>query len=201
MSEASKATSTNVDSTRRRPEDITVLIVDDEVDITNYLGSVLTDAGMNVLIAHDGDEALNSLKRQVPDLISLDLVMPGKSGIRVLMELRKNREWSRIPVIIVTAHARDPKVQRDIRESLSESTMVGPSLYLEKPVTPRSYLRSICDILGVEAATEGLMSANSSDSMRDEVRELLDNADATTLEAVLGRLREEGFEAKDRKDS
>jgi CheY-like chemotaxis protein len=200
MSEVSKTTSTNVDNPRRRPEDMTVLIVDDEVDITNYLGTVLTDAGMNVLIAHDGDEALNSLKRQVPDLISLDLVMPGKSGIRVLMELRKNRDWSRIPVIIVTAHARDPKVQRDLRETLADSTMVGPSLYLEKPVTPQSYLRSICDILDVEAV-EGLMSADSGESMRDEARQLLDNADAATLEAVLGRLRAEGFEAEDSEDS
>ena len=191
MSEVSKTTGTNVDSPRRRPEDMTVLIVDDEVDITNYLGTVLTDAGMNVLIANDGDEALDVLKNQVPDLISLDLVMPGKSGIRVLMELRKNRELSRIPVIIVTAHARDPKVQRDLSETLADSTMVGPSLYLEKPVTSQSYLRSICDILGVEAGIEGLMFADSGDSMRDEARQLLDNADAATLEAVLGRLRSE----------
>lgn len=191
MSEASKTSNTNVDGPGRRPEDITVLIVDDEVDITNYLGTVLTNAGMNVLIANDGDEALDVLKSQVPDLISLDLVMPGKSGIRVLMELRKNRDLSRIPVIIVTAHARDPKVQRDLSETLAESTMVGPSLYLEKPVTSQSYLKSICDILGVEAGIEGLMFADSGESMRDEARQLLDNADAATLEAVLGRLRSE----------
>jgi CheY-like chemotaxis protein len=191
MSEASKTSNTNVDGLGRRPEEITVLIVDDEVDITNYLGTVLTDAGMNVLIANDGDEALDVLKSQVPDLISLDLVMPGKSGIRVLMELRKNRDLSRIPVIIVTAHARDPKVQRDLSETLADSTMVGPSLYLEKPVTSRSYLKSICDILGVEAGIEGLMFADSGESMRDEARQLLDNADAATLEAVLGRLRSE----------
>jgi CheY-like chemotaxis protein len=201
MSEASKETSKIVDSPQRRPEDMTVLIVDDEVDITSYLGTVLSDAGMNVMIAHDGDEALNALKRQVPDLISLDLVMPGKSGIRVLMELRKNREWSRIPVIIVTAHARDPKVQRDLSETLADSTMVGPSLYLEKPVTPLSYLQSICDILGVEADLGGPMFAGSSESLRDEARQLLDSADAATLEAVLGRLRAEGFEAKDSEDS
>jgi len=200
MSEVSKTTSANVDSPGRRPEDMTVLIVDDEVDITNYLGTVLTDAGMNVLIAHDGDEALNSLKRRVPDLISLDLVMPGKSGIRVLMELRKNRDWSRIPVIIVTAHARDPKVQRDLRETLAGSTMVGPSLYLEKPVTPQSYLKSICDILGVEAEIEASMFGDSSESLRNEARQLLDNADSATLEAVLGRLRDEDTEAEGGED-
>jgi len=200
MSEALKTTSTNVESSRRRPEDITVLIVDDEVDITSYLGTVLTDAGMNVLIANDGDEALSVLERQIPDLISLDLVMPGKSGIRVLMELRKTREWSRIPVIIVTAHARDPKVQRDLSETLADSTMVGPSLYLEKPVTPQSYLKSICDIVGVEADINGLMFSDSGKSMRDEARQLLENADAATLEAVLGRLRTEGSAVKGGED-
>lgn len=196
MSEASEKSSETVDRRSRRPEDVTVLIVDDEVDITRYLGTVLTDAGMNVLTAHDGDQALVALEQQVPDLISLDLVMPGKSGIRVLMELRKNRLWSRIPVIIVTAHARDPKVQRDLSETLAGSTMVGPSLYLEKPVTPQSYLRSICDILGVEAEIPGLIPGDSSESLRNEARHLLENADAATLEAVLGRLRTEGAEAE-----
>jgi len=192
MSEASVNNSESVERPNRRPEDVTVLIVDDEVDITNYLGRVLSDAGMNVLIAHDGDEALDALGRQLPDLISLDLVMPGKSGIRVLMELRKNRDWSRIPVIIVTAHARDPKVQRDLSETLADSTMVGPSLYLEKPVTPQSYLRSICEILGVDAEIPEPMFGDSRELLRDEARQLLDNADPATLEAVLGRLRAEG---------
>jgi hypothetical protein len=92
-------------------------------------------------------------------------------------------------VIIVTAHARDPKVQRDMQETLAESRMAGPSLYLEKPVTPQSYLKSICDILGVDAEIPVSMFADSSESLRDEARQLLDNADAATLEAILGQLR------------
>jgi CheY-like chemotaxis protein len=192
MTEAPETTRKEVPQQGRRPEDITVLIVDDEVDITKYLGTVLSDAGMNVLIAHSGDDALDLLEDQVPDLISLDLVMPGKSGIRVMVELRKNRNWSRIPVIIVTAHARDPKVQRDMSETLAGSTMVGPSLYLEKPVTAQSYLRSICEVLGVDAEIPEPMFGDSSELLRDEARQLLDNADPATLEAVLGRLRAEG---------
>jgi CheY-like chemotaxis protein len=195
MSEASVPHKEAVDRQDRRPEDVTILIVDDEVDITNYLGTVLTDAGMEVLIANDGDQALEILKCRVPDLISLDLVMPRKSGIRVLMELRKNRDWSRIPVIVVTAHARDPKVQRDLSETLAGSTMVGPSLYLEKPVTPQSYLQSICDILGVDAEIPESLFGDSSETLRSEAKELLENADPATLEAVLGQLRAEG--AKD----
>lgn len=190
MSEASDRSPRNRESAPRRPEDVTVLIVDDEIDIATYLAAVLEDAGMNVVVAHDGEQALDALRSQVPDLISLDLVMPGKSGIRVLMELRKNRDLSKIPVIIVTAHARDPKVQRDLAASLADSTMVGPSLYLEKPVTARGYLQSICSVLGVEAPMPPT-DVDSSDVLRDEARHLLDNADAATLEEVLGRLRAE----------
>ena len=191
--ESTNNPSAPVDSPRR-PEDVTVLIVDDEVDVATYLATVLQEAGMEVFIAHDGDEALGILKQRIPDLISLDLVMPRKSGIRVLVELRKNREWSRIPVIIVTAHARDPKIQRDLHEVLADSTMGGPSLYLDKPVTPKSYLRNICEVLGVEAPVEGTMFGDSSDSLRDEARELLDGADSATLEAVLDQLRKPGPE-------
>ncbi len=171
----------------RRPEEVTVLVVDDERDIAFYLASVLQDAGMNVVTAHDGDQALAAMKRQAPDLISLDLVMPKKSGIRFMRELRKNREWSRIPVIIVTAHARNQKIRQDLDQVLAESTMVGPSLYLEKPVTPRSYLQSISDVLGVAAPA----AEEPQDSrLREEAKALLENADPATLQAVLGRLRQ-----------
>jgi hypothetical protein len=67
--------------------------------------------------------------------------------------------------------------------------MVGPSLYLEKPVTPRRYLESICEIVGVTATIDPHMVGDSSDSLRDEARNLLDSADAATLEAVLDELR------------
>ncbi len=175
------------EATPRRPEDVTVLVVDDERDIAFYLGSVLEDAGMNVVTAHDGDEALAAMKHQAPDLISLDLVMPKKSGIRFMRELRKNREWSRIPVIIVTAHARNQKIRQDLDQVLAESTMVGPSLYLEKPVTPRSYLQSISDVLGVRTQPA---DEPPDTRLREEAKALLENADAATLEAILGRLRQ-----------
>ncbi|MCP4901598.1 MAG: response regulator, partial [bacterium] len=143
----------------------------------------------NVVTANDGEMALEAIQRQVPDLISLDLVMPRKSGIRLMMELRKNREWAKIPVIIVTAHARDPKVRNDLDAVLAESTITGPSLYLEKPVTPRKYLESICRILKVPApAVEEDIDSHT--GLREQAHSLLDAADAATLEEVLGRLRD-----------
>ena len=178
----------------RRPEDLTVLVVDDEPDVAFYLGSVLEDAGLNVVFAHDGDQALDAIRRQQPDLISLDLVMPRKSGIRVLAELRRNPKWARIPVVIVTAHARDPEVRREVSEHadvLAGSVITGPSMYLEKPVTPQRYLRGICDILGIEVEVDHSgLSIDSHAELRDEAKNLLDGVDAATLEEVLGRLRQ-----------
>ena len=63
-----------------RPEDKTVLIVDDEPNVRDYLAQILRDAGFGVVTAGDGDEALEIIRENPPDFISLDLVMPRKSG-------------------------------------------------------------------------------------------------------------------------
>jgi CheY-like chemotaxis protein len=172
----------------RRPDEVTVLVVDDEPDVVTYLSSVLEDAGLNVLTAYDGDQALEILRERGADLISLDLVMPRKSGIRLLVELRKTRAWSRIPVIFVTGHARDPDVRRDMDQVMADSTMMGPSLYLEKPVTPESYLAHICKILRVDIPEE-FRQEGRADELRREARELLDQADPQTLQALLEQLK------------
>jgi CheY-like chemotaxis protein len=172
----------------RRPEDVTVLVVDDEPDVVTFLSSVLEDGGLNVLTALDGDQALEVLRGNEIDLISLDLVMPRKSGIRLFMELRRTDKWSKIPVIFVTGHAKDPDVQRDMTKVMQDSTMVGPSLYLEKPVTPQAYLEHICKILSVRLP-EGVTGPERAAELRDQARELLDKADPATLEAMIEKLK------------
>jgi CheY-like chemotaxis protein len=172
----------------RKPGDATVLVVDDEPDVVTYLQSVLEDAGINVVTAHDGDEALRVIRDRKIDLISLDLVMPRKSGIRLLVELRKNHELSRIPVIFVTGHAHDPGVRKDVTEALAGSTMTGPAMYLEKPVTPHGYLANICRILNLEYEADG-PDEGRTDAMRREVRDLLDGADPEALAAALEKLK------------
>jgi len=174
--------------TKKRPEDATVLVVDDEPDVLFYLSSVLEDVGIKVLSAHDGERALELVKSERVDLVSLDLVLPRKSGIRFLLEMRKNRELSRIPVIFVTGHAHDPSVRQDVSDALSGSTMIGPALYLEKPVTPTSYLANICRILKLDCP-EADESADQAEEMRREATELLQNADPEALAAALKKLK------------
>jgi len=156
-----------------KPEDKTVLVVDDEEDVREYFAMALEDAGFNVQRAENGNEALERIKEKTPDFISLDLVMPQKSGIKLLYELRQHREWRRIPFVVVTAHASDDAGRGDLAEILSGKTFSGPQVYLEKPVEADQYVQFICEQLGVEH--EGSeKEAGDPEKLRAELRRLVD---------------------------
>ena len=166
-----------------------ILVVDDEEDIRIYLRTALEDAGFVVSTAADGDEALLELKKNKPDLISLDLVMPKKSGIKCLYELRHNKEWAKIPVIIVTAHARDEKIRKDMEETFSGKTISGPQAYLEKPVKIEDFVNIVKRELGIEH--EPSQSGDSPvGDLRKQIKELTEVSDSETLKDILQLLRE-----------
>ncbi len=170
-----------------KPEDKTILVVDDEDDVRDYLADILTDAGFNVETAADGDEALEKVKEKTPDFISLDLVMPRKSGIKFLYELRHNKEWINIPVVIVTAHAHDKLGKKDLQNILEDKSFTGSKFYLEKPINEETYVRTICDNVGVEyVEPEG---RETDDTLRKEAENLIKNADQGTVSEILRLLK------------
>ena len=171
-----------------RAEDKTILVVDDEPNVREYLRAVLENAGFNVVTAGDGVEALELIKKRAPDFISLDLIMPKKSGHKLLYELRKNKEWSRIPVLIVTAHARDELGKGDLEDLLEKRIMSGPGTYLEKPVNPLSYVRSIQRALGIEESTETTEKID----LRERLQKSLEGASADALRKALAALQQKG---------
>ena len=153
------------------PQDKTVLVVDDEEDVREYFAMALEDAGFNVLRAENGNEALDRIKEKTPDFISLDLVMPEKSGIKLLYELRQNKQWRRIPFVVVTAHARDDMGKGDLEEILSSKTFSGPKMYLEKPVEADQYVAFICDQLNVEYEGEPVL--DETERLKAELEDLM----------------------------
>jgi len=165
--------------------DKTILVVDDEPDVREYLKTVLEDAEFKVVTAADGVEALEMIHREKPDFISLDLIMPRKSGHKLLYELKKNKDLSRIPVLIVTAHARDELGKDNLEDLLSNRVMSGPGTYLEKPVNPLSYVRSVQRALGIEESEE----AEDKLSLRGELQQELQGADADALRQALEALK------------
>ncbi len=168
-----------------RPEDRTVLVVDDEPNVRIYLARILQDAGFRVRTAADGFEALEMIRREPPDFISLDLVMPRKSGHKLLYEMRKDRTLADIPVLIVTAHARDELGEGELREIVEDRVISGPGVYLEKPVRPLDYVRAVQRAVGV---TETLADDDRV-ALQEELRDALPAAEPHALRRALEALR------------
>jgi len=105
----------------------TILVVDDEDDVRLFLTTVFEDAGAEVLTASDGDTAVAMAREHQPDLISLDLSMPGKDGVETFVELRRTPETEEIPVCVVTGHP-------EFRQVIYDRPVAPPEGYLGKPV-------------------------------------------------------------------
>jgi len=170
----------------------TVLVVDDEPNVREYLAQILRDAEFNVLTASDGNEALRLIREQRPDFISLDLVMPGKSGHKLLYELRKDKDLSRIPVLIVTAHAQDELGKDDLEDLMENRVISGPGTYLEKPVRPLDYVRSVQRALGLEEAPDDEERINLQEELEEQLSKAEPHALRRALEALRGKSPPDG---------
>ena len=168
-----------------RAEDKTILVVDDEPDVRLFLKTVLEDAGFQVLTAGDGVEAMDIIERERPDLISLDLIMPRKTGHKLLHELKRDPDLARIPVLIVTAHARDDLGRGAVADLQQSGVMSGPGVYLEKPVKPTTYVRAVQRALGLAETA----APPDKVSLKEELQDLLQEADAESLRKALDALK------------
>jgi len=82
-----------------------VLIIDDEEDVRKYLAFVLKKSGFETVTAANGEEGLEAARREKPDLITLDLLMPNQSGTDFYRNLRRDRELADIPIVVVSGIA------------------------------------------------------------------------------------------------
>lgn len=119
-----------------------ILVVDDEADVRIYLGTVLEDAGATVLEAEDGDEGLETAKRERPDLITLDLSMPGKDGVETFGALRQAEETRSTPVCIITGHS-------EYRQLIYQRTHPPPDGFMSKPIGEEQLVSTVRRILGL----------------------------------------------------
>ena len=116
-----------------------VLVVDDEPDITALVAYHLAKAGYRVSTAASGVEALNAVREERPDLVVLDLMLPGRSGFDVLSELRNRPETKDVGVVLLTAKKDEP----DRIKGLS----LGADDYLAKPFSPQELVLRVGAVL------------------------------------------------------
>ena len=119
-----------------------VLVVDDDEEIRTFLTTLMTDEGAAALQAADGDEALATAIRAKPDLITLDLSMPGRDGIETFCDLRENPATEEIPVCIITGHP-------EFRKLIYDRPVTPPEGFIEKPCDPEHVVKTIRRILGL----------------------------------------------------
>ena len=112
-----------------------VLVVDDEPQARSMLRLILVRAGFDVIEAKDGYEALDEVARQIPDLMLLDIMMPGIDGFSVCEQIRANEETSSLPIIVLSA--------KTDAESIKRGEEVGATRYLTKPVSPDDFTRHV----------------------------------------------------------
>ena len=127
----------------------TVLSVDDEAQTREFLSVVLEENGYTPVQATDGEQAMDIIRQQKPDLIILDIMMPKQSGIKMYGELKSTESLRNIPVIIYSGLPRRTLLQAQAALTRSSGKNVpNPDAYLEKPVTPERLLAAVRKILG-----------------------------------------------------
>ncbi|WP_297790435.1 response regulator [uncultured Marinobacter sp.] len=118
----------------------TVLIADDEPNIVISLEFLLKQADYRVVVAHDGEEALDAIRRETPDLVLLDVMLPRLSGFDVCQKIRENPDWRDMRVLMLTAKGREVEV--------SKGLALGADAYITKPFSTQELLAEIESHLG-----------------------------------------------------
>jgi two-component system phosphate regulon response regulator PhoB len=123
-----------------------ILVLDDEPDVVTYLVSLFEDNDYAVVSAMDGKEGMEKVKSEKPDLITLDISMPEKSGIRFYREMKSDPELKEIPIVVVTgvSSTQDGGTGKDFERFLSTRTQVPPpDAFIMKPIDEAELLGTV----------------------------------------------------------
>lgn len=116
-----------------------ILVVDDEPNIALSLEFLLSQAGYEVCVAHDGEAALEVIEDRKPDMVLLDVMLPKRGGFEVCETIRANPKWSGILVIMLTAKGRHSERERGLA--------VGADAYITKPFSNRDVIQTVKSFL------------------------------------------------------
>jgi CheY-like chemotaxis protein len=119
-----------------------ILVTDDEPDFITYIATILEDNGATVIKAYDGEQAIELARKEKPDLMTLDISMPGKSGVEVFDDFRNDKDLNSIPICIITG-------KPELRKLIYERPENPPEGYVDKPITEEDLILNIRKIFEV----------------------------------------------------
>ena len=120
-----------------------ILVIDDENDMRVYLGTLFRKAGYEVEAAANGEEGVSLARANKPDLVTLDVLMPKKSGLRAYKELRTTAETADVPIIILTGLTQQEDFFGDDLGDLAR-----PNAIVEKPIDRDEFLKKAKEVMG-----------------------------------------------------
>ena len=126
-----------------------ILVVDDDPNMVAAVEAVLQSESYNVVTAADGEEGLRKVATEQPDLIILDVVMPGKHGFQVCKEIKADPKFARIPVLMLTVYPGD---REKLNLSMQEGMTMEAEDYIQKPFDPDEFLNRVERLIKVTAA-------------------------------------------------
>jgi len=124
-----------------------ILLIDDDPDVHTVVKKILTPRSYEVISAYNGDEGLRKVVEERPDLIILDVIMPGKHGFDVCHELKTDEKYhffSNIPVLMLTVY---PEEREKMHLSMREGMLMEAEDYLQKPVEAKELLKRVEELL------------------------------------------------------
>ncbi len=116
-----------------------VLIVDDEANVVISLELLMEQAGYEIRVARNGQEAMAQVAVFEPDLILLDVMMPSVNGFEVCRRIRQNRAWQNIKIVMLTAKGREAEVTKGLA--------LGADAYIIKPFSTKELMAEVRQIL------------------------------------------------------
>jgi len=120
-----------------------ILVIDDDPDVHAVVTKIFQPKSYELVSAYDGDEGLRKVVEERPDLIILDVIMPGKHGFDVCRELKTDEKYhffSNIPVLMLTVY---PEDREKMHLSMREGMMMEAEDYLQKPIDPEELVKMV----------------------------------------------------------
>jgi CheY-like chemotaxis protein len=121
-----------------------VLLVDDDLDFVEATRTVLESVPYTVVVAYDGDEGLEKVQEEKPDLILLDIIMPTKDGFYVCEKLKSDPKLWHIPIIMLTSLSQQIS---QTAYSVQDGMMLEADDFIDKPVRPKELLARVARLL------------------------------------------------------
>ena len=144
-----------------------VLVIDDDQNIVKYLSVALDENGYDPVSASNGNDGLRKIRQSKPDLVVLDVMMPGRTGFVLIKQLKKDEELKDIPVLMLSGVGgvldeweshKDETFESpydNVRESLKkkiqemrEDGSLSPEMFMDKPASPDSFIEKVQELIG-----------------------------------------------------